>query len=439
MVATIRTLALIAILLASTAAAQTVRVKLAGRGVVPVLMEDYVGWVLAGEAGGMKSDEALKAMAITVRSYARANRGRHASQGFDYCETTHCQDARAQAVTERLRTAAWETEGVTLWYQGRPALVFYTGHCGGRTAAAGEIWPRAARPYLKSMEDSYCLSAGRNAWSAKVAWSDLATALGLTEIHALEMARRTASGRAWKLQSDVGLIDAERLHLKVGRLKGWNLMRSRNYDVRSNESQAIFDGSGTGHGVGLCQIGAEQRGEAGQKVAEILEAYFPGTRAGVSAQEIPWRKGNSERVELWLSGPATEQQVVPMAERALAAAERKTSLTVQKRPVVKVYPSVSVFRDATGEAGTVAAITRGRVVHLQPLMDSLEQTLVHEMLHVVFGLNAKRPLPLWFEEGLADHLGDGRSHPAERARVEKMIRAQGLSAVLAMVTTGVRP
>ena len=93
--------------LALTAAAQTVRVRLAKEGVVSAAMEEYVAWVLAGEAGGMKSAEALKAMAITVRSYARVNRGRHAGQGFDYCETTHCQDARAGAVTERLRAAAW--------------------------------------------------------------------------------------------------------------------------------------------------------------------------------------------------------------------------------------------------------------------------------------------------------------------------------------------
>ncbi len=439
MVATLRTLALMVLALAAAVSAQTVRVRLAKQGVVAVPMEDYVAWVLAGEAGGMKSNEALKAMAVTVRSYARVNRRRHAGAGFDYCETTHCQDARPQAVTERLRAAAWDTEGVTLWYQGRPASVFYTGHCGGRTAAAGEIWPRAARPYLRSVEDSFCLSAGRNAWSAKVAWGDLAAALGLAEMHALEIARRTESGRAWKLQSDVGLIDAERLHLRVGRMKGWNLLRSRSYDVAATEAHVRFEGAGTGHGVGLCQIGAEQRGKAGQKAAEILEAYFPGTRAGVSAQEIPWRKGNGERVELWLSGAGSEAQILPIAERALALAEQKTSLKVQKRPVVKVYPSVSVFRDATGESGKVAAVTRGRVVHMQPALHAMEGTLLHEMLHVVLGLNAKRPLPLWFEEGLADHLGDGRTHPAERARVEKLIRAKGLPAVLAVVATGVRP
>lgn len=60
-----------------------------------------------------------------------------------------------------------------------------------------------------------------------------------------------------------------------------------------------FDGTGTGDGVGPCQIGAEQRGKAGQKSAEILEAHLPETREGVSAQEVPWRKGAGGTVANW--------------------------------------------------------------------------------------------------------------------------------------------
>jgi stage II sporulation protein D len=293
------------------------------------------------------------------------------------------------------------------------------------------------------VEDTYCLSAGRNAWSAKIAWADLAAALRLPDLHALEVVRRTASGLAWKLESNAGLVDAERLHLLLGRLKGWNLLRSRHYDVRVTETHAVFEGMGTGHGVGLCQIGAEQRGKAGQTWTQILQAYFPGTRAGVAAQDIPWRKLDAERVEMWTTGAPGDDRLPSLAEKALAAAEQKTSLRVAQKPLLKVYPSVAVFRDATGEPGTVAAVTRGRVIHLQPVAKlsaagALESTVLHEMLHLVLGLNAKRPLPLWFEEGLADTLGDGRMHPAQRQRVEKMIRAKGLPAVLAMLGTGVR-
>ena len=54
-------------------------------------LEDYVLGVMRAE-GSMESEpEALKALAIAMRTYALKNRGRHAKDGYDFCSTTHCQ------------------------------------------------------------------------------------------------------------------------------------------------------------------------------------------------------------------------------------------------------------------------------------------------------------------------------------------------------------
>src|ERR1051326_2321550 len=84
-------------------------------------LEDYVAAVLAGEAGTFKSDESLKAMAVAIRTFAVRFDGRHAGEGFDFCDTTHCQDFRISAVTDRLRSAVESTEGEILWFNGKPA------------------------------------------------------------------------------------------------------------------------------------------------------------------------------------------------------------------------------------------------------------------------------------------------------------------------------
>src|ERR1035437_7329103 len=57
-------------------------------------MEEYITGVLAGETGNFKSDEALKAMPVAARTYAMHFGSRHALEGFDFCDTTHCQDLR---------------------------------------------------------------------------------------------------------------------------------------------------------------------------------------------------------------------------------------------------------------------------------------------------------------------------------------------------------
>ncbi len=43
-------------------------------------------------------------------------------------------------------------------------------------------------------------------------------------------------------------------------------------------TRVVATGGGNGHGVGLCQTGAIARARAGESFAEILEAYYPGTK-----------------------------------------------------------------------------------------------------------------------------------------------------------------
>ena len=404
-----RTAIVLLLLICATAAlrAEQVRVKLAGQA-KPVLMdmEEYVAAALAGEAGGFKSMEALKAMAVVSRTYACVNRGRHKPQGYDYCETTHCQDLRARSVTPRLREAANATEGIVLWAGKRPALVFYTEHCGGHTENAATLWRGAGRPWLKGVEDSFCLSASRLSWRAKLPLISIARALDLPQLTSLDVARRTDTERVALLHTNAGAFSGEALHLAVGRELGWKYLHSKLYDLRVDGSNAYFEGWGRGHGVGLCQTGADERGKAGHTWRQILAAYFPGTRPGVASVEIDWRAMHTERVDVFGSGGPGEQAVPQVAQKALVEAERLTGRRIGVRPVVRAYPTVAVFREATHEPGFVAASTRGRVIRLQPAgrlatEGRLERTLLHEMLHIALSPKPGVAAPRWFEEGLA--------------------------------------
>jgi Sporulation protein and related proteins len=66
-----------------------------GYGVTIMPMETYVARVLAGEAVRDSEPAALEALAITIRTFALANRGRHRADDFDLCDQTHCQVLRA--------------------------------------------------------------------------------------------------------------------------------------------------------------------------------------------------------------------------------------------------------------------------------------------------------------------------------------------------------
>jgi stage II sporulation protein D len=414
-------------------------------------LERYVVQVLAGEASTFTSPEALKAMAVAVRSYARAYPGRHAAEGFDYCDTTHCQDFRLVAPAARLEEAAAAVEGESLWFEGRPAAAYYHRHCGGMTEAAGVLWPGAGRPYLHVQRDEACLRQGDAAWQATLPLDALARALGVAYLPGLAVETHTASGRAATLLAGGLVIDAERLHLAVGRALGWNLLRSRRYEVSLSPGVAHFRGTGAGHGAGLCQTGAEQRGRAGAGYREILAFYYPGTRAGLNAQGISWRRLGGERAEVWLTTVrAPEADLVRLADRAIAMAERLSGLAIPGRPRFRFYPDLETFRDHTGEPGWVAASTRGDTVRIQPpekliAGGALERVLVHEALHLTVEAAATPGLPAWFPEGLVLYLegapvasagGYGKSHAEAHARVTRLAAHHGRAALLGWLREG---
>ena len=85
-------------------------------------LDDYIAQVLAGEGQPQAGDAAQQALAITARTFALANRNRHRREGFDLCDTTHCQVVQAgdrdhaarRRIDERPRAAAPGAAGVRL-------------------------------------------------------------------------------------------------------------------------------------------------------------------------------------------------------------------------------------------------------------------------------------------------------------------------------------
>ncbi len=113
------------------------------RMVLRIPLENYVVLALAGESADSTSDAALQAMAVAVRSYAvsiAAAGRRHTAEGFDLCDSTHCQLLRFDdAAPPRLRAAAEATEGELLWYRGEPATAYYSRNCAGATEDAERL------------------------------------------------------------------------------------------------------------------------------------------------------------------------------------------------------------------------------------------------------------------------------------------------------------
>lgn len=383
-------------------------------------MEEYIAGVLAGETGNFKSDEALKAMAVAARTFAVHFGSRHALDGFDFCDTTHCQDLRLAGINPHLRQIAEATAGEILWYDGEPAATYYFADCGGTTEDGHYILgnDEAPAPYLKQHSDRFCIRDGGSQWSGEISRRELQTALaddGITipgKLRSVSVLHRTASGRVEFLRvvgsQDVN-VSALLFRSAVGRHIGWERLKSNWYDVSARGDQIVFHGRGRGHGVGLCQIGAEVMGEEGHSYREILAFYYPGTRLGVSAQGIAWQQLANEDIELFTTRPDRDRSLLPLATRLMHESEESTGFVYQAKPRLKAYATVAEFRNSTGEPGWVAASTRGKTIQMQPpdvLHDAgtLDSTIHHELLHMLIDSYTRAGTPMWFREGLVLYL-----------------------------------
>lgn len=395
-------------------------------GTVP--LEEYVAAAVSGESGNFKNGESLKAMAVAVRSYAAHFRARHEREGFDFCDSTHCQVLNFAGISAQARSAASATQGELLTFGGTAAATFYHQNCGGMLAAASEAWPGLKAPYLRRQADPYCVRATPLPWRAEFNREKLGSGLrqqGLKipeQWDRLEIVAHSASGRALKLafhraSQPPQLISASSLRFAIGRAFGWNQVRSDLYEVATSGDAVVFTGRGGGHGVGMCQAGAEEMAREGKSYREILAFYYPGASLTAAPATLAWQKRESGRMQLLSTQPEQDAAILPIAESMLSSLEAELGWKLDSKVQFKVYPSLDAYRDLAGRPGWIAAFTRGNTISLQPLAvlkqkSILESTLRHELTHILVESRAHAATPLWFREGLVLYFADSHAGAA---------------------------
>ncbi len=422
-------------------------------------IETYVERVVSSESGTADTPQSLQALAIVVRSFALHQH--HAHLDYDLCDSTHCQLLHWSAAPSPAAHAATQaTAGETLWYHGHPASAFFHQDCGGRTAAPAELWPQGGEarptagithagpdtryptpdtrhptPWLLSRPDNYCTANGVRSWSANISLADLTNALSTAGLvrpgwRTLTVSRRGnpslgQSPRAIFLKAGPTEISAEDFRLAVGNAFGWGHILSTWFEITPQGDHFLFNGRGSGHGVGLCQHGAAAMAAQGHSTSEILAQYFPGAEPLDESTARPWQSlpvpGASHSLTLQTLEAAAPSSTaassyLPILAQALAEAQSSSGLQPSAPLTVRAYPSTTAFRNATLAPGWVAAFTEGNFIATQPLptlasRHLLLPTLRHEFLHALLEAHSAPTAPLWLREGLVEVLAEASSEP----------------------------
>ncbi len=263
------------------------RLKPVGMQLINIVsLEDYIMGVVSAEMPSSYPLEALKAQAITARTYALANFGKHRAEDFDLCDTSHCQTYNGvSAETPRAAEAVRTTEELVLTYEGKLASVMYSSDCGGATQDISEVRPNVRLPYLCSVTEP--MEIPHITWEFSMSLPELKEKLvsgGLKQcanMSAISVAKISSSGRVlqFEIVTDSGKIQIE--GHKVRSALGLSLVKSLLLTVeQTQDGIVIFKGKGAGHGIGLCQVGTKWLASAptNWSYEQILEHYFPGTR-----------------------------------------------------------------------------------------------------------------------------------------------------------------
>jgi stage II sporulation protein D len=391
-----------------------VRETVAGTAVARVdelPLESYVAGVVAAEGTADLPDAALDALAIAARSYATAPERRHARDGYDVCDTTHCQVLGP--ATPWSRAAMRRTRGVVLARGGHTVAVPYSASCSGVLSSPRDLWGGAAPDITRIGRDpnEHEVRAWRSDVDAEALHAALRDAGHRGDVlRDVRIAARTREGLPARVALE-GLtpadIDATTFRHVVGRRLGWDVVKSHAWDVTRTGRGYRFSGRGIGHGVGLCVRGAAVQAARGASTTQILATYVPGAALRASGDRITLRVPSALTAE----APRLRADVQAM----LADLRLTLAVTAPRDVVVEVHPTVQAYQRATGRAGWTAGSTRvgadGRSrIDLSPgpgarlTPETLRPTLRHELVHVLTA-PVLVAAPAWMTEGLAAAIG----------------------------------
>ena len=250
-------------------------------------VEIYLDGVVGREMAGSGPLEALKAQAVAARSHALYCAEDSMDAPYDLVANVSQAYRGVDERYTRVLQAVKATRGEVITYKNALVPTFFHASCGGHTASIEEVWQRASQrgPRMREFPQTvYCPACAKTEhfrWVADLTNQSFTKKMKswgskMGDLVKVEVMGRTSSGRVSEVKL-VGTLGTETMTVdKLRSLVGYDLLKSGFFEVERTSTGIVFKGEGWGHGVGLCQNGAEEMARRGATYKEILAHYFPG-------------------------------------------------------------------------------------------------------------------------------------------------------------------
>ena len=281
-------------------------------------LEKLLIGIVPSEISAKAPQAAMQAQAVAARGEMLAKKGvRHLNEGYDFCSEQHCQVYKGLQPTDAaIEKNISPTRGLVLQnHVGGILDAVYGANCGGHSSANQHIWTSNPDPHLQGSSDiiagtrvdltdetqatafidnppeCWCSRSGiegadKFRWKKSLnqkEWQSVVAKAAIGRIKEISGFSREISGRivSIRLLGETGektVLKELPIRQLFGGLRSSFFKAAWHRDQQGFIVAADFSGAGWGHGVGMCQTGAQSMALSGKSFAEILLHYFPGAR-----------------------------------------------------------------------------------------------------------------------------------------------------------------
>lgn len=244
--------------------------------VLDLKLEDYIIGTVAAEMPASFGMEALKAQAVCARTYAVKKiieqhpypRQADLSDDINCCQA-FC-DISDRHISEenlaRIKNAVRETRGEIILYDSLPIDALYHSCCGGKTDSS---WGSSVHlAYLKPVKCNYCKESRHYYEKQQFPNRQLAALVGENKSRLeIKILSFSPGGRANQISINGKKIWASELRRQLNLPSQW-----LSFEVGRQQTEITTHGYG--HGLGMCQYGANGMAKRGYRYKEILDHYY---------------------------------------------------------------------------------------------------------------------------------------------------------------------
>ena len=246
-----------------------------------VALENYLYGVLPYEMSPSWPLEALKAQAVAARTYTLKTLENVKTKTFDLYSDVRSQMYKGTGKRyDNVTKAVDQTRGEVLMYNKKLFFTYYHGNCGGGTDDV-KSWNFKVSS-IKPLSGTSCKFDSHSKsyeWTMNVPREKVESYLrkaGLNgTVKTIKPSSKTSTGRAIHLivhtSKGAKTVPCGEFRLATG-IRSCKLTH-----IKVNGHQVRFEGRGYGHGIGMCQDGANGMAKEKHSYKEILKHYYPGS------------------------------------------------------------------------------------------------------------------------------------------------------------------